>query len=69
MNHNVMEHIETASVDELRSVQLQRLKATLKHAYENSPVYKKKFDQMGVHPEGHAESGCRLTPRVRPASA
>ena len=51
MNHNVMEHIETASVDELRSVQLQRLKATLKHAYENNPVYKKKFDQMGVHPE------------------
>lgn len=51
MNHNVMEHIETASVDELRSVQLKRLKKTLKHAYENNPVYKKKFDQIGIHPE------------------
>jgi phenylacetate-CoA ligase len=51
MNHNVMEQIETASVDELRGLQLQRLKETLKRAYENSPVYKKKFDDAGVHPD------------------
>lgn len=50
MNHNVMEHIETASVDELRSLQLQRLKETLNRAYANSPIYKKKFDQIGIHP-------------------
>jgi phenylacetate-coenzyme A ligase PaaK-like adenylate-forming protein len=26
------------------------LKATLQHAYDNSPVYKRKFDAAGVHP-------------------
>lgn len=43
--------IETASVDELRSLQLERLKNTLQHAYSNSPVYRAKFDQAGVHPD------------------
>ncbi len=45
-----LEPIEKASVDELRALQLKRLKATLLHAYDNSPVYKAKFDQAGVHP-------------------
>ena len=43
--------IEKASLDELRSLQLERLQATLRHAYENSPVYTAKFDAAGVHPE------------------
>jgi len=43
--------IETASLDELRHLQLQGLKQTLQHAYNNSPVYKKKFDDAGVHPD------------------
>ncbi|MEH6516859.1 MAG: phenylacetate--CoA ligase PaaK [Halioglobus sp.] len=43
--------IETASIDELRSLQLQRMKSTLQHVYANSPVYKAKFDQHGVHPD------------------
>ncbi|MFH7767196.1 phenylacetate--CoA ligase PaaK [Acinetobacter sp. BSP-28] len=51
MNNNAMEKIETVSVDELRSVQLERIKKTLQHAYQNSSVYKKKFDQAGVHPD------------------
>ena len=51
MNNNVMEKIETVSVDELRSVQLERMKKTLQHAYQNSPVYKQKFDEAGVHPD------------------
>ena len=51
MNNNAMEKIEKVSVDELRSVQLQRMKKTLQHAYQNSPVYKKKFDDAGVHPD------------------
>jgi phenylacetate-CoA ligase len=51
MNNNALEQIETASIDELRSVQLQRLKKTLQHAYDNSSVYKKKFDDAGVHPD------------------
>jgi phenylacetate-CoA ligase len=45
-----LERIETASTDELRALQLKRLKATLAHAYANSPVYKTKFDAAGVHP-------------------
>lgn len=50
MNKNAMEHIETASIDELRHVQIERIKKTLQHAYQNSAVYKKKFDAAGVHP-------------------
>jgi phenylacetate-CoA ligase len=51
MNKNAMEHIETASVDELRQLQVERLKKTLNHAYHNSTVYKQKFDEAGVHPD------------------
>lgn len=46
-----LEPIEKAGIDELRGLQLKRLKATLHHAYANSPVYRRKFDQAGVHPE------------------
>jgi phenylacetate-CoA ligase len=45
-----LEPIETASRDELAALQLERLKWTLTHAYENSPVYRRKFDEAGVHP-------------------
>jgi phenylacetate-CoA ligase len=45
------EAIETASVDELRDLQFSRLKSTLNNAYNNSPVYRKKFDEHGVHPD------------------
>ncbi len=51
MNNNAMEKIETASIDELRQLQLERMKKTLQHAYQNSPVYKKKFDEAGIHPD------------------
>ncbi|HUR88170.1 MAG TPA: phenylacetate--CoA ligase PaaK [Ramlibacter sp.] len=46
-----LEPIEKASVDELRGLQLKRLKATLAHSYANSPVYRKKFDAARVHPD------------------
>jgi len=46
-----LEPIEKASVDELRALQWQRLKATLQHAYANSNVYRAKFDASGVHPD------------------
>ncbi|MCP3720580.1 phenylacetate--CoA ligase PaaK [Paraburkholderia sp. CNPSo 3281] len=45
-----LEHIEKASRDELAALQLERLKWSLNHAYENSPVYRRKFDEAGVHP-------------------
>lgn len=43
--------IEHASRDELRSLQLERLKWSLHHAYQNVPHYKKAFDSAGVHPD------------------
>ena len=45
-----LEPIENASVDEIRSVQTERLKATLQRVYANSRLYKRKFDDHGVHP-------------------
>lgn len=50
-SHVGREPIEHASQDELRSVQLQRLKQTLKNAYENVPHYRAAFDAAGVHPD------------------
>lgn len=46
-----LEPIEKASIDELRALQFKRLRATLRHAYDNSPVYRAKFDAAGVHPD------------------
>ena len=46
-----LESIELAPVDEIREVQLERMKWSLKHSYENSPFYREQFDQAGVHPD------------------
>ncbi len=46
-----LEPIETASRDELQALQLQRLKWSLRHAYENVPHYQRAFDAKGVHPD------------------
>lgn len=43
--------IEHASTDELHSLQRERMKWSLKHAYENVAHYKQAFDQAGVHPD------------------
>ena len=45
-----LEAIETATMAELRALQLKRLQSTLAHAYENSPVYRAKFDEARVKP-------------------
>jgi phenylacetate-CoA ligase len=45
-----LEAIETASRDEITALQLQRLKHTLRHAYDNVPHYREAFDAKGVHP-------------------
>ncbi len=45
-----LEPIERASRDELQALQLQRLQATLKAAYDKVPHYKRSFDAKGVHP-------------------
>ena len=46
-----LQQIETASIDELRDLQLRRLQWSLQHSYQNSPVYRQKFDAHGIHPE------------------
>jgi phenylacetate-CoA ligase len=46
-----LEPIETASRDELQALQLERLRWTLRHAYENVPHYRAAFDAAGVHPD------------------
>jgi phenylacetate-CoA ligase len=46
-----LEPIETASVDELRALQLRRLQWTLRHAYQNVAHYRAAFDAAGVHPD------------------
>jgi len=43
--------IETASIDEIRATQLDRLKATLRLAYSRIPHYKSAFDAAGAHPD------------------
>lgn len=45
------EPIETAGLDELRALQLERLRWSLRHAYENVPYYRKSFAAAGVYPE------------------
>ena len=45
-----LDAIETASIDEIRALQLDRLKKSLAYTYEHSSVYKAKFDAHGVHP-------------------
>lgn len=46
-----MEPIESAGADELRSLQLVRLKQTVSRAYQNVPHYRRAFDDAGVHPD------------------
>jgi phenylacetate-CoA ligase len=46
-----LEPIERASRDELQALQLERMKWTLKHAYDNVPHYRAAFDAAGVHPD------------------
>ena len=46
-----LEPIETASIDELRCLQLDRLRTSVQHAYDNVPHYRSSFDAAGVHPD------------------
>src|SRR5215207_3801243 len=47
----MLEPIETASIDELRALQLERLHWSVRHAYDNVPHYRAAFDDSGVHPD------------------
>ena len=46
-----LDPIEIASRDEIAALQLDRMKWSLRHAYENVPFYRQSFDAAGVHPD------------------
>ncbi|MDG4647024.1 phenylacetate--CoA ligase [Roseibacterium sp. SDUM158017] len=45
-----LDPIEIASRDEIAALQLDRLRWSLRHAYDNVPHYRRAFDAQGVHP-------------------
>lgn len=49
-NKSDLDPIEIASRDEIANLQLERMKWSLSHAYENVPFYRKSFDAKSVHP-------------------
>jgi phenylacetate-CoA ligase len=51
LDKETYEAIERTSVDELRALQLQRLKWSLRQAYDNVPHYQKAFGAAGAHPD------------------
>ncbi|TXI77611.1 MAG: phenylacetate--CoA ligase [Dechloromonas sp.] len=46
-----LEPIETASRDEIAALQLERLKWSVRHTYDNVEPYRKKCQEKGVHPD------------------
>lgn len=46
-----LDPIEIASRDQISALQLERMKWSLAHAYENVPHYRADFDEKGVHPD------------------
>ena len=46
-----LEPIEIASRDEIAALQLSRMQWSLRHAYDNSPFYRARFEAHGVHPD------------------
>ena len=50
-DRSTLEPIETASTDEIQALQLERMQWSLNHAYDNVAMYRKRFDEAGVHPD------------------
>jgi phenylacetate-CoA ligase len=46
-----LDPIERVSVDELRALQAQRLRWSLRHAYDHVAQYRKLFDELQIHPD------------------
>ncbi|WP_372514402.1 phenylacetate--CoA ligase PaaK [Streptomyces fragilis] len=49
--HTLRDDAERLTRDGLRELQLTRLRASLRHAYDNVETYRRKFDEAGVRPE------------------
>lgn len=45
------EKMESLPLDEIRAIQLRKLQTQAKYVYENSPLYRKKFEDAGAKPE------------------
>ncbi|MER6955529.1 MULTISPECIES: phenylacetate--CoA ligase PaaK [unclassified Streptomyces] len=48
---DLLDEGERLSEDALRALQLERLRASLRHAYARVPFYRDSFDKAGVHPD------------------
>ncbi|MET7639913.1 phenylacetate--CoA ligase PaaK [Streptomyces sp. NPDC005438] len=53
----LLDEVERLPEPELRALQLARLKATLRLAYQEVELYRRKFDAAGVHPDDCRELG------------
>jgi phenylacetate-CoA ligase len=51
VSRDASDPILAASRPELLALQLERLRWTLNHAYENSPHYRQRFDELNLRPE------------------
>jgi len=51
MECKLLEEIEGTSREELTRFQEKKLQSQVKHAYVNSPFYRRKFDEIGIKPE------------------
>ncbi len=51
MSNYYQKEIETASVEDIKSLQSERLVKQVKHVYDNVPYYKKLMDDKGVTPD------------------
>src|SRR3954453_11990098 len=58
---SLLDDAEKLGVDELRGLQLERLRWTVRHAYDNLPHYRRAFDEAGVHPDDCRELADRAT--------
>jgi phenylacetate-CoA ligase len=48
---DTLDPIEIASRDEIAALQTSRLRWSLRHAFENVPHYRRRFEAHGVHPD------------------
>ncbi|WP_326756895.1 phenylacetate--CoA ligase [Streptomyces hirsutus] len=48
---DLLDSAERLGVEELRALQLDRLRSSLRHAYGHVPFYRASFDAAGVHPD------------------
>ena len=51
MERYYQKEIETASQEQIRAWQDERLKNTVRHVYENVPFYRQRMEEAGVTPE------------------